>query len=99
MALQFFKTHNLRAAYQGFRNVNVHFQHYGLPMFIFSQGLGGTVDKYADQIFVKYLHVSCRADAGHSKWQNIKHIKAANDRERGMKSNMLVQKVQQVLRE
>ncbi|RUS84084.1 hypothetical protein EGW08_008123, partial [Elysia chlorotica] len=97
MSLSCFRTCNLRGVYHRFRNVNVQLQEQGLPIFILSPGLGGTHDKCRDQRFARYLHVSHRTNAGHSKWQNIKHIKAANDRERGMKSNLLVQKVQQVL--
>ncbi|GFS09383.1 translational activator of cytochrome c oxidase [Elysia marginata] len=66
-------------------------------MFVFrNQNISDIVDKQSAQRFVRGIHVSLRANAGHSKWQNIKHIKAANDKERGMKSNLLAQKVKQV---
>jgi translational activator of cytochrome c oxidase 1 len=43
------------------------------------------------------FHSSCCLEAGHSKWKNIKHIKEAADRDKGMKSNLLSRKIKIVL--
>ena len=80
--------------------INGKLQECGLPILMSGhQRLENTTNKLCGPSSLRCLHVGYRANAGHSKWQNIKHIKAANDKERGMKSNLLVQKVQQVLRE
>uniref|UniRef100_A0A0B7ABD9 Translational activator of cytochrome c oxidase 1 n=2 Tax=Arion vulgaris TaxID=1028688 RepID=A0A0B7ABD9_9EUPU len=43
---------------------------------------------------IRQINSSSFLEAGHSKWQNIKHVKAAADREKGMKSNLLSRKLQ-----
>lgn len=97
MSFQCFRLHTLRATSQGLASISSKHKH-GLPFIGFiNQSLPIVVAKLTDQCFARSIHIGIQANAGHSKWQNIKHIKAANDKERGMKANLLVQKVQQVL--
>lgn len=44
----------------------------------------------------RLVHTCSMLTAGHSKWKNIMHIKAANDKMKGQKSNFLASRVQQV---
>lgn len=64
-----------------------------LPFNIFNQKMQIASSKAC----VKQTHTSSSLQAGHSKWQNIKHIKAAFDREKSQKSNILAHKIQLVL--
>ncbi|BFZ02545.1 hypothetical protein BsWGS_05584 [Bradybaena similaris] len=64
-----------------------------LPFNIFNQ----KTETASSKACVKQTHTSSRLQAGHSKWQNIKHIKAAFDREKSQKSNILAHKIQIVL--
>ncbi|KAH9518544.1 Translational activator of mitochondrially encoded cytochrome c oxidase I [Bulinus truncatus] len=43
---------------------------------------------------LRFVHHNSVLNAGHSKWQNIKHIKAANDKIKGQKSSFLAKKLQ-----
>ncbi|CAG5126482.1 unnamed protein product [Candidula unifasciata] len=63
-----------------------------LPLNVFSQK-----SQTFRLAFDKQINTSSSLEAGHSKWQNIKHIKAAVDRERGEKSNLLAHRIQLVL--
>ncbi|CAL1538980.1 unnamed protein product [Lymnaea stagnalis] len=45
---------------------------------------------------VRLVHTCPTLTAGHSKWNNIKHIKAANDKEKGQKSMFLASRIQAV---
>lgn len=43
---------------------------------------------------IRLIHTASPCAAGHAKWQNIKHIKEANDKIKGQKSNFLSGRLQ-----
>lgn len=45
----------------------------------------------------QYFHTTCQHNAGHSKWSNIKHIKAANDKLKGQRASQLASQIQAIL--
>ncbi|XP_014664988.1 PREDICTED: translational activator of cytochrome c oxidase 1-like [Priapulus caudatus] len=47
----------------------------------------------------KSLHVSAVQQAGHSKWQNIRHIKATKDQQRSKITSKLVMKIKSAVQE
>ncbi|KAI8793041.1 transcriptional regulatory protein [Biomphalaria glabrata] len=82
---------------------SITFHHQVLPVFIPKMCLQHSFSQVSrtslfNQIIprnsVRFLHLSSCLAAGHSKWHNIKHIKAANDRIKGQKSSFLAKKLQ-----
>lgn len=43
-----------------------------------------TLDFLSAQVSKRFIQTSVTNLKGHAKWQNIKHIKAANDQQRGL---------------